>query len=222
MNLDKLKNLSLTDRIAEFKKIRSKFSTEKNKLNEIIQKLEAAIKEREAFAQNLSIPDRKTIKNEVKALAASIKNVKARVEAKNQELKLVEQALNEAELHIAQDEKTLVELQKAEKNKLEIMITELNKVNQTDELHQLEEEIKQAEIPEEVKKEVEQSADYMNRQNDNFYKAQTTKMLEGVGNSDYDSNAQQEERGARNVQTFYETDEKGRRKAKDPKEDYKV
>jgi hypothetical protein len=217
MQLDKLKGLPLTERIAEFRKIREKFALEKSKLNEIIGKLEAAIKEREAFAENLSAPERKTIKNEVRALAASIKNVRLRVDAKTEELKLVEQALSEAEHQIAQDEKTLAAFQKSEKNKLEMMITELNKTNQTEEIRLLEEEIKQAEIPEEVKKELEQSADYMQRQNDNFYKAQASKMLEEM-NQGYDSKKQEEERGA--VQTFYETDEKGRRKIKE--HDYKA
>jgi len=224
MNLDKLKNLPLQERIIEFKKIRDKFVREKSKLIEITEALEDAIKEREAFANNLSTPERKALKNEVKSLAISIKNVKARLDAKNQELKLVEQALDEAEQNIVQDEKQLVEIQKQEKTKLELMINELNKREQSEQIRELEEEIKQAEIPEEVKKEIEQSIDYMDKQNENFYKSQMNQFFEeNIGSGYQSSQNQEEEKGVEGAHTtFYETDDKGRVRVKDPKEDYKA
>jgi hypothetical protein len=218
MNLNKLKNLPVQERIAEFKKIRSKFLSDKNKLAEIIEKLEAAIKERESFAQNLSAPDRKALKNEVKALAVSIKNVKARLHAKAEELKLVEQALAEAEQNIIHDEKQLVEIQKQEKTKLELMITELQKREQTEQVRELEEEIKQAEIPEEVKQEVGKTADYMQKQNENFYKAQTSQAADSAMGS-YEPGQKEGER--EQEQTFYETSEQAGFK-KNQQDDYKV
>jgi len=205
-------------RIAEFKKIKEKFSIDKSKLSEIIEKLEAAVRERQALAQNLSVPDRKALKNEVKALAISIKNVKARLEQKTQELKLVEQALQEAEQHIMSDEKQLAEFEKQEKTKLELMINELNKREQTEQIQQLEEEIKNAEIPEEVKKEVEQSADYMQKQNENFYKAQMNQLFE-QNTPDYQPAAQQKDEEPK--ATVYETAEQVRLKKKSINEDYK-
>jgi hypothetical protein len=215
MNLEKLKNLPLQERIAEFKKIRSKFASEKNQLNDIIGKLEGAVKEREAVAQNLSVSDRKVLKNEVKALAQSIKNVKARLIAKSQELGLVEKALAEAEQNIVHDERLFAEMQKQEKTKLEMMITELKKINETRELQQLEEEIRHAEIPEEVKKEVEHTADYMNRQNENFYKAEMNQFMEETAG--YQARKQPDEDAK---PTLYETAEQAKRK-KELREDYK-
>jgi hypothetical protein len=225
MNLENLKNLPIQERIAEFKKVKEKFAVEKSKLSEIIVKLESAVKERNAFAQNISTPEKKILNNEVRALSASIKNVKARIDSKNEEMKLVEKAIAEAEQHIVESEKELYESQqKEEKTRLEQMIRELNKNNETAQIKQLEDEIRIAEIPDDVKKQIGQTTDYMKQQNENFYKSQQTQMLEdNFAGSGYKANSPnpEEERGTQ-ITTFYQQEEKVKSKQKEMKDYYKA
>ncbi|MBW2995148.1 hypothetical protein KY312_02255, partial [Candidatus Woesearchaeota archaeon] len=106
-----------------------------------------------------------------------------------------------------------------ERTKLELMITELNKKNETQQIQELENEIKNAEIPEDVKKEVEQSADYMQKQNENFYKAQINQLFEQNTGSDYQPPSQEKDNEPK--ATVYETAEQVRLKKKSINEDYK-
>jgi hypothetical protein len=182
MDLKELGKLPLHERIAKLKELKEHFLNDKSKLNSIMKELEKAVAEREDFAKNTTVAGRKILKNEVRAITGSIKEAKLRVQAKEDELKLVEKALAEAEHMISRSERELEEETNVKKEKTlhDIMIDEQRKKEQEEEMQMqrsLEEQVKNEAIPEDVKKAAETSADYTKRQEENIYTSKTDGMF---------------------------------------------
>lgn len=222
MNLDKLKKLPLQDRIAELKKLKQKFLSEKNRIAKAIKELENEIKKREGFAQSVSSFDKKQLANEVQALTIGIRQVKSKLSAKEQELKLTEQALNDAEQQIMNGEKQAREVEQKEKNRLDQLIAELNQLREQNNKEPAEDLLEKQLLEEETEKvKAPESMDYMKKQNENLYKSQTNRFFEEVEaqQTGYTSNARQSQEEESAGQRFYKTDEKGRRVAVNKEEE---
>ena len=184
MDLKELEKLPLQEKLAKFKELKEHFVSDKAKLNNVIKELEKAVAEREEFAKTTTIAGRKILKNEVRAITGSIKEAKLRVQAKEDELKMLEKALADAEQRIMRSEHEL-ELEtnvKKEKSLQDMMVDEQRKKEQedTERKQSLEEQVKREEIPEEKKKEIESNPDYMKNKEENIYITKTT----GIHNED--------------------------------------
>jgi len=184
MDLKELEKLPLQEKIAKLKELKEKFLTDKSNLGKVMKELEKAVDEREEFAKTTTNAGRKILKNEVRAITGSIKEAKLRIQAKEDELKLLEKALAEAEQRIMASETELEHeiTQKKEKSLFEMMVDEQRKKEQEDaeRKQSLEEQVKREEIPEEKKKEIESSPDYMKNKEENIYITKTN----GIHNED--------------------------------------
>lgn len=179
MDLKSIEKLPLQERIQKLKEFKANFASQKARLHDVIKELERGVLERQEFAKATTSTEKKILANEVKALTASIKEVKLRIQAKEDELKLVEKSLAEAEQHITKSEIELEANAQDEKTRLEMMIIEQRKKQEEDDAKRsLEEQVKQAEPEEEVKKQIDANNDYMKKQEENLYIRKTNDFIE--------------------------------------------